>query len=47
MTDSFPLWIGAGVLAAGSAVALLIPRKRRPAEVAELEPELVPQLEAA
>jgi len=41
------LWIGAGVLAAGSAVALLIPRKRRPAGVAELEPELVPRLEAA
>ncbi len=41
------LWIGAGVLAAGSAIALLIPHKRRPAEEAELEPELVPQLEAA
>jgi len=41
------LWIGAAVLAAGSAVALLIPRKWRPAEVAVLEPELVPQAEAA
>ncbi|HET9460694.1 MAG TPA: DHA2 family efflux MFS transporter permease subunit [Gaiellaceae bacterium] len=41
------LWIGAGVLAVGSAIALLIPRKRRPAEVAEIEGGLVPQLEAA
>ncbi|HET9461318.1 MAG TPA: hypothetical protein VFO56_05235, partial [Gaiellaceae bacterium] len=41
------LWIGAGVLAVGSAIALLIPRKRRPAEVAEIEGGLVPQFEAA
>ena len=41
------LWIGAGVLAVGSAIALLIPRKRRPAEVADIEGGLVPQLEAA
>jgi len=42
------LWIGAGVLAAGSAVAWLIPRKRRAAEVpaSEQVPELS-QLEAA
>ena len=41
------LWIGAAVLAAGSVIALLIPRKRRSAEVPESQPELVAQLEAA
>jgi EmrB/QacA subfamily drug resistance transporter len=43
------LWIGAVVVGVGALVALLIPRKRRPAEVsvAETEPELVTQLEAA
>jgi len=42
------LWIGAVVIAVGAAIALLIPRKRRPAEVAVLESErLVAQPEAA
>jgi MFS family permease len=43
------LWVGAAVVAVGSAAALLIPRKRRPAAatVPEREHELVPQLEAA
>src|SRR3970282_387833 len=38
------LWIGAVVVAVGSAIARLIPRKRRPAEVTVFESErLVPQ----
>jgi MFS family permease len=42
------LWIGAGVVAAGSVVALFIPRRRRAAEAVELRPdELVAQAEAA
>ncbi len=42
------LWIGAVVVGVGSAIALLIPRKRRPAEVADFESErLVAQPEAA
>ncbi len=42
------LWIGAAVVAFGSAVALLIPRKQRSAEVTVLEPDgLVAQAEAA
>ena len=42
------LWIGAVVVAVGSVVALLIPRKRRSAEVAVFESErLAPQAEAA
>ena len=42
------LWIGAGVLAAGSLVALLIPRKRRQVEATAFEAErLTPQVEAA
>jgi EmrB/QacA subfamily drug resistance transporter len=40
-------WVGAAVVGVGAIVALLIPRKQRPAEVAEIEPELVPELEAA
>jgi MFS family permease len=43
------LWVGAAVLAAGSLIALLIPRKRRSAElpVSELERHNVPLVEAA
>jgi EmrB/QacA subfamily drug resistance transporter len=42
------LWIGAIVVGIGAALALLIPRKRRPAEVSVFEPdELVAQAEAA
>ena len=41
------LWIGAVVVAVGSLLALLIPRKRRPAEITVAEPERMPQLEAA
>jgi len=42
------MWIGAAVVGAGALVALLMPRKRRPAEVTTVErEELVPQLEAA
>ncbi len=42
------LWIGAVAVAVGAVIALLIPRKRRPAEVAVFESErLVPQAEAA
>jgi len=42
------MWIGAAVVGAGALVALLIPQKRRPAEVTTVErEELVPQLEAA
>ena len=43
------LWIGATVVGIGAVVALLVPRKRRPAEISVSEPEgqLVPQLEAA
>ena len=42
------LWVGAIVVAVGAALSLLIPRKRRPAEVAVAEPErLAPQVEAA
>jgi EmrB/QacA subfamily drug resistance transporter len=43
------IWVGAVVVGAGALVTLLIPRKRRPAEVsvAETEPEPVTQLEAA
>ena len=42
------LWVGAVVVGVGAALALLIPRKRRPQEatVAQQEP-LVPQAEAA
>jgi MFS family permease len=32
------IWVGAAVVAAGSAVALLIPRKRRTAEAEVLQP---------
>jgi EmrB/QacA subfamily drug resistance transporter len=39
-------WVGAAVVGAGALVALLIPPKRRREEQA-VEPELVPQLEAA
>jgi MFS family permease len=36
------IWVGAAVVGAGAAIALLIPRKLRPAEVLALEPgELV------
>jgi EmrB/QacA subfamily drug resistance transporter len=42
------IWVGAVVVAAGSLLALFIPRRRRPAEVAVAEPEqLVVQAEAA
>ena len=42
------MWIGAAVVGAGALVALLMPRKRRPAEVTTVErEELVPQPEAA
>ncbi|MGH3132553.1 MAG: MFS transporter [Gaiellaceae bacterium] len=41
------LWIGAAVVGAGALVALLIPRKRRPAEGLAPEPELRAQAEAA
>ena len=43
------LWVGAVVLALGSVVSLLIPRKRRSEAVPVAEPdgELVPKLEAA
>ena len=43
------IWVGAIVVGVGAVVALLIPRKRRPAEVSmpDAESELVPQLEAA
>jgi EmrB/QacA subfamily drug resistance transporter len=42
------LWIGAVVVAVGAVVALLIPRKRRPAEAVALRSgELVAQAEAA
>ncbi len=43
------LWVGAVVVGAGALISLLIPRRRRPAEVgAEAhEPELVAQAEAA
>jgi hypothetical protein len=43
------IWVGAAVVGVGALVTLLIPRKRRPAEVLATEDEsaLVPQLEAA
>ena len=43
------IWVGAAVVAVGAVVTLLIPRKRRPAEVLAAEPssEYAPQLEAA
>jgi len=42
------LWVGAAVVGVGALLALLIPRKRRPASVAVHEPEaLVAQAEAA
>ena len=43
------LWVGAAVLALGSVVSLLIPRKRRSeaVPVADSDGELVPKLEAA
>ena len=42
------IWVGAAVVGAGALLALLIPRKRRPAEATVHEPEsLVPQAEAA
>ena len=42
------LWVGAIVIGAGAALALLIPRKRRPQEATASEPEpLVAQAEAA
>jgi EmrB/QacA subfamily drug resistance transporter len=45
------IWVGAVVVAAGALLALLIPRRARPAEAEAgdrvLEPELVPQAEAA
>ena len=34
------LWVGAGIVALGAVAALFIPRKRREAEAAALEPEL-------
>jgi len=40
-------WVGAGVVGVGALLALLIPRKRRPAEALVAEPHLQPQLEAA
>jgi EmrB/QacA subfamily drug resistance transporter len=41
------IWVGAAVVGAGSLISLLIPRRRRPAEVEAYEPELVAQAEAA
>jgi MFS family permease len=41
------LWVGAVVVALGSLVALVIPRKRRPAEVAAFEPDGLAVSEAA
>ena len=42
------IWIGAGAVGIGAAIALLIPRRRRPGEVTVFESErLVPQAEAA
>ena len=42
------IWVGAVVVGVGAALALLIPRKRRPAEVVVAEPErLVAEAEAA
>ena len=42
------IWVGAVVVGVGAALSLLIPRKRRPAEVSAYEPgRLVPQAEAA
>jgi MFS family permease len=42
------IWIGAAVVGVGAAIALAIPRKRRPAEATVHEAErLVPQAEAA
>jgi EmrB/QacA subfamily drug resistance transporter len=35
------LWIGAAIVALGAVAALLIPRRRRPAEAPAVEPELV------
>ena len=35
------VWVGAVVVALGAVAALFIPRKRRPAEVDAVEPELV------
>jgi EmrB/QacA subfamily drug resistance transporter len=40
-------WVGAAVVGAGALIALLIPRKRRPAEATTIETELVVQVEAA
>ena len=39
------VWVGAVVVALGAIAALAIPRRRRPQEVAAVEPE--PALEAA
>jgi hypothetical protein len=42
------LWVGAAAVGIGAIAALLIPRKRRPAEATAYEHEqLVPQAEAA
>ena len=41
------LWIGAVVVAVAALAALAIPRRRRPQEVAAVEPEPVPALAAA
>jgi EmrB/QacA subfamily drug resistance transporter len=42
------LWVGAVVVGVGAALALLIPRKRRPSEAVVRQPDsLVPQAEAA
>jgi hypothetical protein len=42
------LWIGAGVVAVGAAVALFVPRKPRAVEAVDITPEeLVAQVEAA
>ena len=42
------LWIGAAVVAAGAVVALLVPRRRGPAEAIDLaRDDLVAQAEAA
>jgi len=42
------IWVGAVVVGVGAVIALVIPGKRRPAEVSAYEPErLVPQAEAA
>jgi EmrB/QacA subfamily drug resistance transporter len=41
------IWVGAAVVGTGALIALLIPRRRHPAEVEAFETELVAQAEAA